>query len=123
MVKPYFFSFEGVITVVKLSVRLKQLLWSIKYAFQRAVRGYDDRAVFSLDTSFQGTYLAILKDFKANLHSYPGNMSPQQWNEVLDSLIFHLSRIEDDNLTYDEQEKSKNEFFKLFSEHFFDLWD
>lgn len=35
-----------------LRIKVRELFYELKYMFQRAIRGYDDKQVFSLNDSF-----------------------------------------------------------------------
>ena len=49
-----------------LRYKAKELYWQLKYAWQRAWRGYDDVEVFELSGRFTERMLLILKDFRKN---------------------------------------------------------
>lgn len=111
--------------------KIKNLLYEIKYGFQRMFRGYDDREVFSLDFGFIDKYTEILQQFKENTVGYPPDISEQEWNRILDRMIFLLLEIQNmydevDVDNYDVSQeiivKDKDEFFHLFSKYFFNLW-
>lgn len=102
--------------------KISTLKYELKYAWQRAWRGYDDVFCFSMDSSFVALYKEAMKDFRNNLHSYPANMTEEEWDEVLDTMIILLSKMNlDDN--YELSLLAKDEFFKLFGEYFYDMWD
>lgn len=114
-----------------LGYRLRHIKYELKYAWQRAWRGYDDSMVFNLDYGFVELYREILKDFKKNLHGYPGTTTEEEWDDVddvLDEIIGSLDRIyyvlfKSDNDDADLVEQEKDRFFELFKEHFWSLWD
>lgn len=111
-----------------LSYRLKHIRYELKYAWQRAWRGYDDSMVFDIDYSFIDLYREIFKDFKENLDSFPSTMTEEEWDDILDEMISCLDCMyhvlfESDNDDADLVEQEKNRFFKLFKEHFWSLWD
>ena len=121
--------------------KFREARHNIRYGFQRMFRGYDDIETYSLDTQFISRYTKIIKTFKDNLHGVPHNLTEEEWNNILDKMLFHLYYMDEENI-YKELYKDipdnwlvsfdttaaimdhhKNEFFKLFSEHFYDLWD
>lgn len=111
-----------------LGYRLRHIRYELRYAWQRVWRGYDDSMVFNLDYGFVELYREILKDFKENLHGYPGTMTEEEWNDVLDEMIGNLDRMyyvlfKSDNDDADLVEQEKDRFFELFKEHFWSLWD
>ena len=125
----------------RLGFKIKNLYYQVKYGFQRMFRGYDDTEVFNMDMTFIDRYLKILKDFRKNHYGYPLGITNEQWDDILDEMIKHLSLMNEDNViaelkngmpdsfepnykTVNEiQNKHKDEFFKLFSEWFYSLWD
>lgn len=111
-----------------LGYRLRHIRYELKYAWQRAWRGYDDSMVFDMNDTFIELYREILKDFKENLHGYPGTMTEEEWNDILDEMIGSLDRMyyvlfKSDNDDADLVEQEKDRFFELFKEHFWSLWD
>lgn len=125
----------------RLGFKIKNLYYQVKYGFQRMFRGYDDTEVFNTDLTFIDRYLKILKDFRKNHHGYPPSITNKQWDDILDEMIKHLSLMTEDNIeaelkkgmpdsfepdykTVNEiMDRHKDEFFKLFSKWFYNLWD
>lgn len=125
----------------RLGFKIKNLYYQIKYGFQRMFRGYDDTEVFNTDLTFINRYLKILKDFSKNHHGYPPSITNEQWDDILDEMIKHLSLMTEDNVETELKkgmpdsfkpdyktvreimDKHKDEFFKLFSKWFYNLWD
>jgi hypothetical protein len=125
----------------RLKRKIRDIYWEIRYGFQRMFKDYDNVDIFSMDSKFIERYYKILTDFKKSLHGHPGRMSEEEWNKILDQMIFHLYYMDEEhideelckdvpeswiptwNTSGEIMEKHKNEFFKLFSEHFYDLWD
>ena len=59
-------------------------------------------------------------------------MDGEEWDGIIDKMIALLNDMdecnpkydeEDYNKKYDEMNAAKDEFFKLFSEYFYNLWD
>ena len=125
----------------RLGFKIKNLYYQVKYGFQRMFRGYDDTEVFNADLTFIDRYLKILKDFRKNHYGYPLSITNEQWDDILDEMIKHLSLMTEDNVktelkkgmpdsfkpdykTVSEiMDRHKDEFFKLFSKWFYNLWD
>lgn len=125
----------------RLKRKIRDIYWEIRYGFQRMFKGYDYVDTFETHSKFIDRYYKILTDFKKNLHGHPGHMTEEEWNNILDQMLFHLYYMNEDhieeelckdapeswiptwNTSGEIMEKHKNEFFKLFSEHFYDLWD
>jgi hypothetical protein len=125
----------------RLKYKVKDFYWDIRYAFQRAHKGYDYLDVISTYSKFMDRYTKILTKYKENKHGYPARMPEEEWNKIIETMLFHLHYMDEDNV-YEElckdvpdnwiprwetsgeiMEHHKTEFFKLFSEHFYDLWD
>lgn len=125
----------------RLGFKIKNLYYQVKYGFQRMFRGYDDTEVFNTDLTFIDRYLKILKDFSKNHHGYPPSITNEQWDDILDEMIKHLSLMTEDNVETELKKgmpdsfepdyktvsgimnRHKEEFFKLFSKWFYNLWD
>lgn len=120
--------------------KLRKIYWNIRKGIQRMKNGYDDVDRFNLYDGFIDRYYKVLKDYKENMHDHPGTMTEEEWNKIIDQMLFHLYYMDENNVneelqkdvsenwiprwaaTYPIMEHHKNEFFKLFSEHFYDLW-
>ena len=125
--------------------RVKRIIidayWEVRYGFQRMFNEFDSVDVFSMDTKFIQRYQKILKRYKENHWGYPNDMTNEEWEGIIDKMIFHLYYMDEDNvikelegvvpegwtashkIVSEVMDKHKDEFFKLFSEYFFDLWD
>lgn len=89
--------------------RLKELRWNLKYAWQRAWRGWDSRDMFNIDTSFISREKEILKAYRKNhytllnvpeeyIHMFDNRLffNEDETNMILDMLIFHLDMMDED---------------------------
>ncbi len=99
--------------------------YSIKYAYQRVTRGWDDRAVWSIDWWLDDKMPAMLRKLKEDKHGTPMSMfdglptenddgythsdetfaiAEERWNAILDKMIaaFEASRRMQ-NMTYEEE--------------------
>ena len=129
------------LTFYRLKRKIRDVYWEIRYGFQRMFKGYDYVDTFDTFAKFIDRYTKILKVYKENMHGHPGRMTEEEWNGIIDKMLFHLYYMDEENVdeelqkdvpeswivtcdtTYPILEHHKNEFFKLFSEHFYDLWD
>lgn len=125
----------------RLGFKIKNLYYQVKYGFQRMFRGYDDTELFNMDMTFIDRYSKILKDFREYHHGHPYVLTSERWDTLLDEMLKHLLLMNENNViaelkngmpdsfepsykTVNEiQDKHKEEFFKLFSEWFYSLWD
>lgn len=119
----------------------KDTYWKIRYGFQRMFKGYDNMDIIELYSSFISKYTKVLNEYKKNRCGHPWELSNEEWNDILDKMIYHLHYMDEDNVenelkkdmpeewipsykTVNEiMNKHKDEFFKLFSEYFYNLWD
>lgn len=124
--------------------RLQFICWdiyrTIKFSFQRMFRGYSNQDLYSFYSNWVERHLKLLKDFKKSTVGYPWNMTAKQWDEILDEMINHLEMMNEDRVaeslskgmpeTYEVDykavreimERHREEFFKLFSKYFYNLW-
>lgn len=124
----------------RLRYRLKELYWDFRYAWDRMLYGYEPTAVFAMDLIFIERYTELFKQFKGG-YSHPADMTYDEWQENIDTMIGFLEIMAQDEFSYARElgngdydwdamnefkakkEQAKNEFFELFSLFFFDLWD
>lgn len=118
-----------------------------KRGYQRAYRGWSDEDLWGFDDYLTNIILNGLKQFKNHHCSFPPNITMEEWNRILDSMIwtFEVNKKfrEDswllmplDGWSKEEQERlksfhlmTKEETQKyyvgwhLFQRYYFDLWD
>ena len=120
---------------------IKDIFWEIRYGFERMFKGYDSVDVFETYSKFIRRYHKILNEFKNNHYTCPWEIPEDEWNDIIDKMLYHLHYMEEKNveeelmrdvpdgwtpsgkIVYEIMNKHKDEFFKLFSEYFFNLWD
>lgn len=125
----------------RLKRKIRDIYWEIRYGFQRMFKGYDYVDTFGLCDKFIDRYYKILTEYKKNLHGHPVHMTEEEWNNIIDQMLFHLYYMDENHIdeelgkdvpdswiptwktTGEIMEHHKNEFFRLFSEHFYNLWD
>lgn len=106
-----------------LITKFKFIKQEIKYAIQRAWIGYDKPSIWDIRYDFICLYKEKLFEFKKNLHSMPIGLSLQEWEKIIDKMISLLNIMQDEIDEYKKPSTAKDEFFDLFSKHFYDLWD
>ena len=108
-----------------LSCRLGTIKRELGYAWQRVWKGYDNRFWWDMNNAFINLYTELFKEFRDNMNSHPHNIGHVEWKNILDKMVNLLEQMWalEDNCEYGKALKKKNEFFKLFSEYFYDLWD
>ena len=121
--------------------KIKEAYWEVRYGFERMFKGYDSVDTFETFAKFVERYGKILKELRNCHYGHPCELTEEKWNEILDEMIYHLYYMDEwhiidelekdvpDNWSagmqtiYEIMDKHKNEFFKLFSEYFYNLWD
>lgn len=96
--------------------KIDRLYTELKWAWQRAWRGYDDREVWCIDGSIRDRLIVLLQDYKNSYHclwwcpdEYDWSQvcekdkisdrylfSEEQINVIIDILIFHLKMSDED---------------------------
>ena len=62
--------------------------------------------------------------FKKNIISYPPNLTPEEWEEIIDKILESHRIIAADDIGVElKREKELEEGLKLFSEYYLHLWD
>jgi hypothetical protein len=95
---------------------------------QREERGWDDSETWSLDSTIARFVLPRLKRFKELNCGYPSFLSSiEEWNEILDHIIYAMEVISDEELYYGckltkKDWKRVNKGFRLFGKYFQNLW-
>lgn len=125
----------------KLGWKIEKLYWKSRYGCERMFKGYDSVDCFETFSRFTERYYKIFTEYKKNHHGYPCNLSENEWEDILDEMIYHLYYMCEENVnkelsknvpegwipTWKTSEeimnKHKDEFFKLFSKYFYFLWD
>ena len=120
---------------------IKDTYWEVRYGFQRMFKGYDSVDTFETFAKFTERYNKILTDYRNHHWGYPGTMTVEEWDAIVDEMIYHLHYMDEENVIEELEkdvpndwnasgktvseimDKHKDEFFKLFSEYFYHLWD
>lgn len=121
---------------------IKYLPRAIKYRFQRAFRGWADCDTWDMDFWFMEVMKPMLQHLRDTHQGHPGELTEEAWNVVLDRMIFLLTEMDENtcsqqNTLWEDKDKAlaremdiceyrnacKDEFFRLFSKYFYNLWD
>lgn len=112
----------------------------VKWRCQRFLRGWADEDTWDIDWWFIKTLSPILKKFKENNDGHPFKLSEEEWDKILDNMIYYLRGMNEEgavnqlygegaNLSVDDYTEinnhmatSKEKFFELFVQYFYDLW-
>jgi hypothetical protein len=108
--------------------RYHRIKSAIVWFFQRLTRGWDDRELWSLDCTLAKHALPRLRRFRATLHGHPGEITHEEWESILDKMIWSMDYIAGDrqwghNDQWQEDEKRCDEGIALFGKYFRGLWN
>lgn len=96
--------------------KTRELRWELKYAFQRAWRGYDDVDVFSLYDRFNERMILTLKDFAESNNGLwtDGNLqlTEEETDKAIKKMIRHFERADIDGWVDLDLDPSTKEGFK-----------
>ena len=119
-----------------LRYKLRELWWQLRYAWQRAWRGYDFTDVFELGYNFTAKMPVLLTEFlKNNVGLFydaeaDKQLDEEETNAVIKEMIFYFENCDEDHV-YDpekwesvrvELERCRAEALRLFSKWCFHLW-
>lgn len=95
-----------------------------EFKTQRLERGFDDSETWSLDSSIARFILPRLIRFKEINAGYPGTISEQEWDDILDRMILAFSLLASDVVfcTGKEDQKKIDEGLALFAKWYQHLW-
>lgn len=125
----------------RLRGHIRELRHIIKWSFQRMFRGYDDTETFEMYNTFITRYKKILTQYRNTHYGYPTDLTEEEWDSIVDRMIHCLDMMDESyvsdvlrkNMPGDYvpsmksvseiTERYKNEFFEMFSNWFYNLWD
>lgn len=103
----------------------KDFFRSIKYAYQRVVKGYDDRALWNLNSYLIPIILPALRHLQSDdAMGYPMGFADQEaWNIELRKMIRAFELIEADSDWSPEVYQEVETGLSLFAQYYQTLWD
>lgn len=109
----------------KIYYKLQDYLLTIKHAYQRAVRGYDDSAKWSLYFYIAELAVPVLKDMIENSVGYPEEVGSQKkWAAILKKMVIAFELSTTNKYLHTPKEiKQINDGLDLFRKYFLYLWD
>ena len=125
----------------KVKRNIKDAYWEVRYGVQRMFKGYDSVDTFETFAKFIERYTKILTEYRKTHVGYVGTMTNEEWEAVIDEMLYHLYYMDEWHVIEELEkdipndwsaslktvneilDKHKNEFFQLFSEYFYNLWD
>jgi len=114
--------------------------YSIKWAFQRLFRGYDDRWKWGLNFAFSDVAVECLESMISNNHSYPITCKNEsEWIEILtcikegfeafqlianrDYIYKEKGKVKVNKMKLRELQEKQKMGLELFAQHYGNLWD
>lgn len=76
--------------------KLKDGLNELKWKGQRFKRGYSDCDTWNIDNWFLTIMPKMLQDLKDNLHGHPVEMNQEEWENLLDKMIYCFKEANED---------------------------
>ena len=107
-------------------LRWHERAWrKVRYWWQRRTRGFSDDVTWSLDAEIAKFIAPRLKRFKELNNGFPGQLTSEKWDEILDEMIwaFEFHASEESSWNQDsELYKRAQKGLKLFGYWFPHLW-
>ena len=111
---------------------IKQFFKNIKYAWQRATRGFSDPDWWEFDSYLSQTISGCLKEFDKKRHGFPSELYFQlgeedgnkKWSEILLKIAENMDmyeKVKTENKK--ESERLWNDAFDLLKEWHDNMWD
>lgn len=117
----------------------------IKWAWERITKGYDERALWSIDYYIADLIVKLLIEFKNHHHGVPSDMfdgmpyedeqhythskenwkiADEKWCNILQEIIDGFEEYVNNDINYDYYKSKRfKKSFDLFKKHFVKLWD
>ena len=127
-----------------VDLKMGSIFANIRWAWQRVMRGWDDRAVWSLDYYFSKLIPEVVTELKEREKGVPTAMFDEgdwdddnycyregavdkatiKWNAILDDIAEGFARWNEimDDCGNPDEDKKVNRAFDLFREHYGSLW-
>ena len=102
---------------------IKNIPREIKWFFQRGIRGYSDKDVWSIDIWFKSIIIPMLEQLKETKQGHPIDMTEEEWNLTLNNMINYFKECTDfycsEKNEYEDEYMSRimsaNEYDKLLA--------
>lgn len=105
----------------------KLLKRSLRFVYQRVIRGFDDSETWSLDHSLAKLILPRLKQFNKIRTGYPSDITDEEWEAILHEMIAAFEWFASDDRwnfgpEYEARFKKAQKGVELFAKHYHSLW-
>lgn len=102
------------------------MIQTVKYAWQRLVRGYDDRLFWSMSHYIDPMIVAHIKNLREDGHGHPSNITEKKWNKILDTIMLGMGE-EPEMLAgvkaWNKYRKDREKALILLAFYWDNLWD
>ena len=111
---------------------IKQFFRNIKYAWQRATRGFADPDWWEFDSYLSQTISGCLKEFDKKRHGFPSELyfqlgeeeANKKWSEILLKIAENMDQYEEAKAeNKKESERLWNDAFDLLKKWHENMWD
>lgn len=126
--------------------KIKLFFQDIKFCYQRVKYGWCDGDTWSIDMWFLNIIPQMIQQLKEEKHGYPGTMTEEEWDKILDDMIFYFTEaceetcsqinqydLFDENQVknylnrdleiFEYRDKCKDKALDMFKKYFWNLWD
>lgn len=108
--------------IVPFAKKIKRTPKNIRWGWQRYKRGWSERDSWDAHAHISNVTCGMLTRIKERGISHPYGITPNEWDIILDKIIFAFKNI-DDLEKSDEDEERIREGFELFTTYYLALWD
>lgn len=97
----------------------------VKWAYQRAFRGYDDRLFWDMAGYVDRLIVVHCKHLRENAVGYPSGLTQKKWNKILDTIILGMQEEPDFKKkgSYEKYWKNRMKALELLGLYWDGLWD
>lgn len=102
------------------------MIQTIKWAYQRLTRGYDDRLFWDMSEYLDPMIVAFIDNQRKNGCGYPSDMTEKKWNKVLATI--HSGFVPEPEIgaskkVWSKYLKSRDKALVLLAFYWDNLWD
>jgi len=78
---------------------------------------------WSMDSTLAHIVLPMIQQLKKTQHGHPASMSEEEWDNILDEMIFAFENKLKDSFLPDADSERMTNGFRLFGKYYENLWD
>lgn len=102
---------------------IKNALWSVKRAWQRLTRGYDDRLFWSLRDYVDPMIVAHVTFMRDTGHGYPIGVTKKKWEKVLNTILAGFVPEPESAKDFKKYARARGRALVLLAFYWDELWD